>query len=224
MIRVLIVDDQNLIRQGLKTLLELESDLQIIGEAENGQIAVQQSDRLHPDVVLMDIRMPVMDGVAATRAILQRSPTAKVLILTTFDDEEYVTAALQQGAIGYLLKDTPSEDLAIAIRAAHKGYTQISPGIVPKLMSRLSAQPDTPAPPTELEHLTPREREVLTLIAQGANNREIAKTLYISEGTVKNHVTNLLNRLGLRDRTQAAIFAATYLGNELKDRRDGADL
>lgn len=224
MIRVLIVDDQNLIRQGLKTLLELESDLQIVGEAENGQIAVQQSDRLHPDVVLMDIRMPVMDGVAATRAIIQRSPTAKVLVLTTFDDEEYVTAALQQGAIGYLLKDTPSEDLAIAIRAAHKGYTQISPGIVPKLMSRLSAPLDTPTPPTELEHLTPREREVLTLIAQGANNREIAKTLYISEGTVKNHVTNLLNRLGLRDRTQAAIFATTYLGGELKDRRDGIDL
>jgi len=223
-IRVLIVDDQNLIRQGLKTLLELELDLQIIGEAENGQIAVQQSDRLHPDVVLMDIRMPVMDGVAATRAIIQRSPTAKVLILTTFDDEEYVTAALQQGAIGYLLKDTPSEDLAIAIRAAHKGYTQISPGIMPKLMSRLSAPPDTPSSPTELEHLTPREREVLTLIAQGANNREIAKTLYISEGTVKNHVTNLLSRLGFRDRTQAAIFATTYLGNELKDRRDGIDL
>lgn len=224
MIRVLVVDDQNIIRQGLKTLLELESDLQIVGEAENGQMGVQQSESLHPDVVLMDIRMPVMDGVAATHAIIQRSPDTKVLILTTFDDDEYVTAALQQGAIGYLLKDTPSEDLAIAIRAAHKGYTQISPGIVPKLMSRLSASAETPAPPTELEHLTPREREVLTLIAQGANNREIAKTLYISEGTVKNHVTNLLNRLGLRDRTQAAIFATPYLGDALKDHRDEADL
>jgi len=189
--------------------------LQIVGEAENGQIGMQQSDRLHPDVVLVDIRMPVMDGVAATHAITQQLPTAKVLILTTFDDEEYVTAALQQGAIGYLLKDTPSEDLAIAIRAAHKGYTQISPGIVPKLMSRLSAPPDAPTPPTELDHLTPREREVLTLIARGASNREIAKTLYISEGTVKNHVTNLLNRLGLRDRTQSAIFATTYLSDEL---------
>lgn len=224
MIRVLIVDDQNIIRQGLKTLLELESDLQIIGEAENGQMGLQQSEHLHPDVVLMDIRMPVMDGVAATHAITQRSPGTKVLILTTFDDEEYVTAALQQGAIGYLLKDTPSEDLAIAIRAAHKGYTQISPGIVPKLMSRLSVSAEPPTPPTELEHLTPREREVLTLIAQGANNREIAKALYISEGTVKNHVTNLLNRLGLRDRTQAAIFATTYLGDALKDHRDEANL
>ncbi|MFQ3617405.1 MAG: response regulator transcription factor [Cyanobacteriota bacterium] len=212
MIRVVLADDQHLIRQGMKALLELESDLQIIGEAENGQIAVQQVERLHPDLVLMDIRMPVMDGVAATEAIARQFPSTKVLILTTFDDQEYVTAALQNGATGYLLKDTPSEDLAEAIRAAHKGYTQISPGILPKLLAQVAPSPAPPLiPPDGFSSLTPREREVLVLVAQGASNREIAQTLYISEGTVKNHVTNILNRLELRDRTQAAILANTFL-------------
>ncbi|MBF2086953.1 response regulator transcription factor [Thermoleptolyngbya sp. C42_A2020_037] len=212
MIRIVLADDQHLIRQGMKALLELEADLQIIGEAENGQVAVQQVEQLHPDLVLMDIRMPVMDGVAATEAIARQFPSTKVLILTTFDDQEYVTAALQKGATGYLLKDTPSEDLAEAIRAAHKGYTQISPGILPKLLARVAPSP-TPAhaPPDGFSSLTPREREVLVLVAQGASNREIARALYISEGTVKNHVTNILNRLELRDRTQAAILANTFL-------------
>jgi DNA-binding NarL/FixJ family response regulator len=212
MIRIVLADDQHLIRQGMKALLELEADLQIIGEAENGQVAVQQVEQLHPDLVLMDIRMPVMDGVAATEAIARQFPGTKVLILTTFDDQEYVTAALQKGATGYLLKDTPSEDLAEAIRAAHKGYTQISPGILPKLLARVAPSP-TPAlaPPDGFSSLTPREREVLVLVAQGASNREIAQALYISEGTVKNHVTNILNRLELRDRTQAAILANTFL-------------
>ncbi|QKD83437.1 response regulator transcription factor [Thermoleptolyngbya sichuanensis A183] len=212
MIRIVLVDDQHLIRQGMKALLELEADLQIIGEAENGQVAVQQVEQLHPDLVLMDIRMPVMDGVAATEAIARQFPSTKVLILTTFDDQEYVTAALQNGATGYLLKDTPSEDLAEAIRAAHKGYTQISPGILPKLLARVAPSPAPAlAPPDGFSSLTPREREVLVLVAQGASNREIAKALYISEGTVKNHVTNILNRLELRDRTQAAILANTFL-------------
>ncbi|GAB4465778.1 MAG: response regulator transcription factor [Elainellaceae cyanobacterium] len=212
MIRIVLADDQNLIRQGMKALLELESDLQIIGEAENGHIAVQQVAQLHPDLVLMDIRMPVMDGVAATEAIARQFPDTKVLILTTFDDQEYVTAALQKGATGYLLKDTPSEDLAQAIRAAHKGYTQISPGILPKLLAQVTPPPAPALPPPDgLSTLTPREREVLRLVAQGASNREIAQTLYISEGTVKNHVTNILNRLELRDRTQAAILANTFL-------------
>lgn len=212
MIRIVLADDQHLIRQGMKALLELESDLQIIGEAENGQIAVQQVAQLHPDLVLMDIRMPVMDGVAATEAIARQFPDTKVLILTTFDDQEYVTAALQKGATGYLLKDTPSEDLAQAIRAAHKGYTQISPGILPKLLIQV-ASPPAPSltPPDGLSSLTPREREVLRLVAQGGSNREIAQALYISEGTVKNHITNILNRLELRDRTQAAILANTFL-------------
>lgn len=212
MIRIVLADDQHLIRQGMKALLELESDLQIVGEAENGQIAVQQVEQLHPDLVLMDIRMPVMDGVAATEAIARQFPNTKVLILTTFDDQEYVTAALQKGATGYLLKDTPSEDLAEAIRAAHKGYTQISPGILPKLLAQVAPSPaPPPVPPDGFSSLTPREREVLVLVARGASNREIAQALYISEGTVKNHVTNILNRLELRDRTQAAILANTFL-------------
>ncbi|MFN6469358.1 MAG: response regulator [Nostoc sp. SerVER01] len=212
-IKVLLVDDQSLIRQGLRALLELEPDLEIIGEAENGQEAINFVAELQPDVVLLDIRMPIMDGVAATREIQKRFPKTKILVLTTFDDNEYVSAALQSGAMGYLLKDTPSEELAVAIRAVYKGYTQLGPGIVKKLLTQFSQPaPTQSAPvPSSLTELTPREKEVLRLIAIGASNREIAQELYISEGTVKNHVTNILNRLNLRDRTQAAIWANTYL-------------
>ncbi|HBE19033.1 MAG TPA: DNA-binding response regulator [Cyanobacteria bacterium UBA11149] len=205
MIKILLVDDQSLIRRGLKALLNFEPDFQIIGEADNGEIAIHQVETLQPDIVLMDIRMPIMDGVAATREISQRFPQTKVLVLTTFDDNEYVTQALQYGAVGYLLKDTPPEELAQAIRTVHKGYTQLSPGIGKKIIAQI------PAPltnrPEGWEQLTPREQEILQLIAKGASNREIAQTLYISEKTVKNHVTNILSRLNLRDRTQAAIWA-----------------
>lgn len=213
LIKVLLVDDQSLIRQGLKALLELEKDLEIVAEAENGEIAIHFVEEFYPDVVLMDIRMPIMDGVAATREIQKRFPKTKVLVLTTFDDDEYVKTALQNGAMGYLLKDTPSEELAVAIRAVNKGYTQLGPGIVKKLFSQFSSVTPTksPSPPDSLAELTPREKEVLRLIATGASNREIAQQLYISEGTVKNHVTNILNRLDLRDRTQAAIFANSFL-------------
>lgn len=213
MIKVLLVDDQSLIRQGLRALLELEQDLEIVGEAENGENALDLVAELQPDVVLLDIRMPIMDGVAATKEIQKRFPGIKVLVLTTFDDDEYVTAALQNGAMGYLLKDTPSEELAVAIRAVHKGYTQLGPGIVRKLLTQFPGTTPTQSPPAppSLAELTPREKEVLRLIATGASNREIAQELYISEGTVKNHVTNILNRLNLRDRTQAAIFANTFL-------------
>jgi len=214
MIKVLLVDDQNLIRQGLRALLELETDLEIIGEAENGEVAVNLIAELQPNVILMDIRMPIMDGVAATKEIQKRFPDVKILVLTTFDNDEYVTAALQNGAMGYLLKDTPSEELAVAIRALDKGYSQLGPGIVKKLLTQFP-NPATLKPPsslpTNLAELTPREKEVLRLIALGASNREIAQKLYISEGTVKNHVTNILNRLNLRDRTQAAILANTCL-------------
>ncbi|MBC1221154.1 response regulator transcription factor [Nostoc sp. UCD121] len=213
MIKVLLVDDQGLIRQGLRALLELEPDLEIVGEAENGEQAINLVAEIQPDVVLLDIRMPIMDGVAATKEIQKRFPKTKILVLTTFDDDEYVSAALQNGAMGYLLKDTPSEELAVAIRAVYKGYTQLGPGIVKKLLTQFSnGTPihSTPVPST-LTELTPREKEVLRLIATGASNREIAQELYISEGTVKNHVTNILNTLNLRDRTQAAIWANTYL-------------
>jgi DNA-binding NarL/FixJ family response regulator len=213
MIKVILVDDQSLIRQGLKALLELETDLAIVGEAENGEKAIELVRQLQPDVVLMDIRMPIMDGVAASKEIQQQFPQTKILVLTTFDDEEYVKAALQNGAMGYLLKDTPSEELAVAIRAVAKGYSQLGPGIVKKLLTQFPATVthEEPSVPQNLAELTPREKEVLSLIATGASNREIAKKLYISEGTVKNHVTNILNRLNLRDRTQAAILANTFL-------------
>lgn len=209
MITLLLVDDQNLIRQGLKALLELEPDLQVVGEAENGAIAIECVRSLEPNVVLMDIRMPVMDGVAATKEICRLFPNVNILVLTTFDDDASVSAAIESGAKGYLLKDTPSEEIAAAIRAVDRGYTHLAPGMLAKVMSGQVKKPATNLP-SELEELTPRELEVLKLIAQGANNREIAQVLYISEGTVKNHVTNLLNRLNLRDRTQAAIFGNTY--------------
>jgi len=212
MITVLLVDDQSLIRQGLRALLELEADIEIVGEAENGQTAINLTKELQPNVILMDIRMPIMDGVAATKEINTQFPHSKVLILTTFDDDEYVKAGLQNGAMGYLLKDTPSEELAVAIRAVDKGYSQLGPGIVKKLITQFPATlpQSVLAVPPNLAELTPREKEVLRLIAIGDNNREIAQKLYISEGTVKNHVTNILNRLNLRDRTQAAILANSF--------------
>jgi DNA-binding NarL/FixJ family response regulator len=210
MISILLVDDQSLIRQGLRALLELEADIKIVGEAENGQIAINLVKELKPNVILMDIRMPIMDGVAATKEISHHFPHSKILILTTFDDDEYVKAAIQNGAMGYLLKDTPSEELAVAIRAVDKGYSQLGPGIVKKLMTQFLGTPPQLSVPANLAELTPREKEVLRLIAIGDNNREIAQKLYISEGTVKNHVTNILNRLNLRDRTQAAILANSF--------------
>ena len=209
MIKILIVDDGHLIRQGLKALLELEPDLQIVGEAQNGQIAIDRVKELQPDVVLMDIRMPIMDGVTATKEICLQFPHVNILVLTTFDDDTYVAAAIRFGAKGYLLKDTPSEEIAAAIRAVNLGYTHLAPGMIAKVIAN-RVEPEVSLP-SELAQLTPRELEVLKLIAIGANNREIAQQLYISEGTVKNHVTNILNRLNLRDRTQAAILARTYL-------------
>lgn len=213
MIKVLLVDDQHLIRQGLKALLELETDLEIVGEAGNGKEAINLIPQLDPDVVMMDIRMPIMDGVAATKEIQQNFSNVKILVLTTFDDDEYVTNALQNGAMGYLLKDTPSEEVALAIRAVHKGYTQLGPGIAKKLLTQFPSETTnySTEPPQGLTELTRREKEVLKLITSGASNKEIAKKLYISEGTVKNHVTNILSRLGLRDRTQAAIYANSFL-------------
>lgn len=207
MIQLLLVDDQSIIREGIRSLLEAKPDLTIVGEAENGQMAVDLALSLKPDVVLMDVRMPIMDGVAATRILQERAPDIKVLVLTTFDDDEYVTQAIRCGAKGYLLKDTPSTELADAIRAVHKGYTQFGPGLFEKTLQR------APAPiehPPEYTQLTPREQEVLQLIAKGCSNREIAEQLYISERTVKNHVNSVLRQLNLRDRTQVAILASKW--------------
>jgi len=207
MIRILLVDDQHIIRQGLKRMLESNADMQVIGEAENGQRAIDQIPLLQPDLVLMDIRMPVMDGVAATQAITQQYPIIKVLVLTTFDDEEYVSQAMHLGAKGYLLKDTEPDELALAIRSVHKGHTHFGPGLFEKMLISTTVSTPEIEPPQALAQLTQRELEVLRLIASGANNREIAQTLFLSENTVKNYVTNILSRLNLRDRTQAALFA-----------------
>ncbi|MBD2451909.1 response regulator transcription factor [Nostoc sp. FACHB-152] len=210
MIRLLLVDDQSLICQGLKAMLTLEPDLQVVGTADNGETAIEQVTALQPDVVLMDIRMPVMDGREATRIICQQFPAIKVLVLSTFDDDRYVAQSIRAGAKGYLLKDMPSQELAQAIRFVHCGYTQLAPGLMEKLMLNL---PD-PAPKLadkNLIELTPREKDVLRLIGKGFTNREIAQQLCIAEGTVKTHVTHLLNRMNLRNRSQMAIYANTKL-------------
>lgn len=214
MIKILLVDDQSIVREGLRSLLQAKPDLEVVGEAENGQLAVEIALTLRPDVVLMDVRMPVMDGVAATRILHEQAPEIKVLVLTTFDDDEYVSQAMHSGAKGYLLKDTPSEELAQAIRSIHKGYTHLGPGLFEKAIATPPTPTQTVAAVSAIEQLTPREREVLHLIAQGYNNREIAQALYISERTVKNHVNSILNRLNLRDRTQAAILATMQYRDE----------
>jgi DNA-binding NarL/FixJ family response regulator len=213
MISVLLVDDQIIIRQGIKSLLESQSDFKIVGDVENGKEAIAQVEILQPDVVLMDVRMPIMDGVAATGVICQQFPDVKVLILTTFDDDEYVSQAMRLGAKGYLLKDTPLEPLVNAIRSVYAGHTHLGPGLLQKIITPVSDSTPSITPPVPLEfaELTPREKDVLRLIALGANNREIAQSLFIAERTVKNHVTNILMRLNLRDRTQAAILANTFL-------------
>ncbi|MEM8502032.1 MAG: response regulator transcription factor [Cyanobacteria bacterium P01_D01_bin.1] len=226
MINILLVEDQKLIREGLSALLSLERDLIIVGEAENGKVALawlaQASLEQLPQVILMDMRMPVMDGVAATGAIAKQYPAIKILVLTTFDDDELIAQSMAVGAQGYLLKDTPSEELAQAIRSVAKGYSQFGPGIVQKMIGQkmigqkmigaLPASNETPVTagtsevPPEVAALTPRETEVLICIGNGASNKEIAQQLFLSEGTVKNHVTNILSRLGVRDRTQAALL------------------
>jgi DNA-binding NarL/FixJ family response regulator len=211
MIRLFIVDDQNIIRHGLKSLLEIQADLTVVGDAANGQealdlIASFQQHQL-PDVILLDVRMPVMDGVATTIELKKHYPEIKILILTTFDDDEYISQAMNYGAKGYLLKDSPPEDLAIAIRVVHKNNTYMGSGLLEKMLQH-TTQPTVTnvAIAEQLAELSPREKEVLSLIATGANNREIAQELYISEKTVKNHITSILSKLNLRDRTQAALL------------------
>jgi DNA-binding NarL/FixJ family response regulator len=206
MIHLLLVDDQALIRTGLNALLTTDPELQVVGEAENGQEAVALVATLNPHVVLMDVRMPVADGVMGTREICQRFPATKVLMLTTFDDQDYVSQALQAGASGYLLKDTPFEELTQAIHLIHKGYTQIGPGLATKVLIH-------PSSVNRLEEsqtwatLSEREKDIVRLVAQGYNNREIAQSLHIAEKTVKNYITNILSQANLRDRTQLAIAA-----------------
>jgi DNA-binding NarL/FixJ family response regulator len=216
MIRIVLVDDQSLIRRGMKALLKSDPELEVVGEAENGEVAIALLETLDaesslPDVVLMDVRMPVMDGVTATQVLCRQFPSLKILILTTFDDEAYVRQGIQAGASGYLLKDTPFEELSQSLRLVCKGYTQIGPGLASKVITPSSVSPQASSPSSFVwEELTPREQEILQRIAKGESNREIAQALYISEKTVRNHVTNILSQLGLRDRTQAAIFVHSH--------------
>jgi DNA-binding NarL/FixJ family response regulator len=207
MIRLLIVDDQSLICQGLKAMLSLEEGLEVVGIANNGEQALAQVEALNPDVVLMDVRMPGMDGREATRNICKQHPHIKVLVLSTFDDSQYIADAIRAGAKGYLLKDMPSEELAQAIRAVYQGYAQLGPGLLEKFAEGLAAaDPVAKFPTVAIANLTPREQEVLQLVGLGYTNRDIAQSLFISEGTVKTHVTHLLNRLNLRNRAQLAIY------------------
>ncbi|MGD9048741.1 MAG: response regulator transcription factor [Anaerolineae bacterium] len=203
--RVLIVDDHGIVRQGLRTYLELLDDIEVIGEAGNGLEALAQVRQHQPDVVLMDLVMPEMDGIEATRQVCAISPSTKVIVLTSFADDEKVFPAIKAGAAGYLLKDVSPADLVNAIRAVQAGETHLHPDITKKLVKQLAS----PKPDREpvLDDLTPREMEVLRLIAQGMNNRQIALTLSISEKTVKTHVSHILGKLHLADRTQAAIYA-----------------
>jgi DNA-binding NarL/FixJ family response regulator len=214
MIRVLLVDDQTLVRQGIQMLLEIEADIQVVGQAANGREALQLVEALLPDVVLMDIRMPEMDGVAATQAISARFPDTGVIILTTFEDDEFVFGGLEAGARGYLLKDISSEEMAQAIRKVAAGEALIQPSITRKVLAEFSRlataaekSADKPLQPALVEPLTEREQEVLSALAKGLSNREIARQLVITEGTVKNHVSSLIAKLEVRDRTQAVLKA-----------------
>ncbi len=202
-IGVLIVDDHAVVRQGLRTLLELQEDIEVVGEAANGVESVEQARQLLPDVVLMDLLMPEMDGIEATRRIRSLSPSTKVIILTSFAEDDNVFPSIKAGAQGYLLKNVSPADLIKAVQAAHRGEAQLDPKIAKKLMDEFSARPSKPAS----GELTERELEVLRLIARGRNNRDIAGELVVSEKTVKTHVSNILSKLHLSDRTQAAIYA-----------------
>ena len=205
-IRVLVADDQSLVRGGFRMLLAGEQDMEIVAEASNGLEAVEKAARFHPTVVLMDIRMPELDGLEATRRILAADGEARILILTTFDLDEYVYEALRSGASGFVLKDDPPEQLIGAIRTVAAGDALLSPAVTKRVIERFTRL-SRPTPPSGLEELTARELDVLRLIAQGLSNGEIGDRLYISETTVKTHVTHVLQKLDLRDRVQAVVLA-----------------
>ena len=208
--RVVVVDDQEMIRAGIRMMVDEEADLQVVGEAGDGARAIDLVQAARPDVVVMDIRMPVLGGIEATRRIVASDSTAAVLILTTFDDDEFVFGALRAGASGFLLKDSRPDELINAIRAVRDGGSLVGPGPTRTLVERwaaLDAAAVDPPAPTPSPELTPREREILVGLAQGWSNRELAANLFVSEGTVKTHVSSLLSKLGLRSRVQAVIHA-----------------
>jgi DNA-binding NarL/FixJ family response regulator len=205
-IRVLVVDDQSMVRAGFRLLLADETDIDVVAEAGNGREAIAQAARFHPDVILMDIRMPELDGLEATRRILAADGTARVLVLTTFDLDDYVFEALRAGASGFVLKDDPPEQLLAAVRTVAAGEALLSPAVTRRVI-RHFAHTQVRVPPPEVSTLTSRELEVFELITRGLSNAEIGRELYISDTTVKTHVTRLLQKLGLRDRAQAIVLA-----------------
>ena len=205
-IRVLVADDQSMVRAGFRMLLADEQDIEVVAEAENGREAVEKTARFNPDVILMDIRMPELDGLQATRRILAEDTGARILILTTFDLDEYVYEALGAGASGFVLKDDSPEQLLAAIRTVAAGDALLSPTVTKKVIKQFARHP-RPAPPKELGELSERERDVFRLMAEGMSNSEIGQALFISETTVKTHVTHILQKLNLRDRVQAVVLA-----------------
>lgn len=221
MIRLVIADDQRLMREGLAMIFEFEEDFHVLGSAANGEEAVQLVQQHRPDVVLMDIRMPVMDGIEGTRRILSIAPDTKILMLTTFNDKELILSALESGAKGYLLKDMPSETIIQAIHTVYRGGVVMQPDVTRNMLSELRKQQQqiriaAKEDEKKLSSLSVREREVLELLGNGYNNKEIATRLYISEGTVKNHISAIIRKLDLRDRTQAALFALKMAVDERK--------
>lgn len=215
-IKVMIIDDQRLMREGLRTILELEEDIEVVCLADNGQDAIDKLESAGPDVVLMDIRMPVMDGVQCTGIIKKRNPYVKVLILTTFDDDEYIIDGLKNGAEGYLLKDLSSEKLVGAIRDIYNGNSIMQPEIAAKLISHITGSKSIQTAASHItmeesmEELTDREKEVLKLIAKGHSNKEISKDLYISEGTVKNYISSIYDKIGVNERAKVVIYALEH--------------
>jgi DNA-binding NarL/FixJ family response regulator len=205
-IRVLVADDQSMVRAGFRMLLAGEEDIDVVAEASNGLEAVEKADRFQPDVILMDIRMPELDGLEATRRILAGDNGARILVLTTFDLDEYVYEALRAGASGFVLKDDPPEQLLGAVRTVAAGDALLSPAVTKRVIEQFTRTP-RPAPPKELDELSERERDVFRLITRGLSNAEIAQELYISETTVKTHITHILQKLDLRDRVQAVVLA-----------------
>ncbi len=208
-IRILLVDDQSLFREALRTLLGLQPDFEIVGEAENGERAIACAGKLLPDVVLMDLRMPVMGGVEATSGLLDKSPSSRVIVLTTFDEDQEVFSALRAGAIGYLLKACSADKLCDSVRAAARGTSVLEPSVAARMMAewQRGGAPAAPVVQPLIDPLSDRELEVLRLLASGCSNKEIGGRLRIAEGTVKNHMTNVLGKLGALDRTQAALKA-----------------
>ncbi|MEV6977027.1 response regulator transcription factor [Kitasatospora sp. NPDC093806] len=219
-VRVLVVDDQDLVREGIASLLGIQPGIEVVGTAADGAAAVEAAAGHRPDVVLLDVRMPGMDGIAAAEVLAREVPTCRVVMLTTFDDQAYVAQALRAGAVGYLLKNLPSVELARAVHLVHAGVAQLDAAIIGRLAGlpdpTTGPPPEPPLPPTPPSPTPPppplssRETEVLRLVATGSTNREIAGRLHLSEGTVKNHISRILTRLHLRDRTQAALFARDH--------------